>query len=381
VRFVDNNLLMLSGDTSVARGESGAFSAMLERFSPYWSRIDILVPKGAGNAGRRLFENVYVHPSPLPRFLQPLFILRKARQLMGERPYVLITSHDFGIFYNGIGALLLGQPYVSEVHHVEGYPQAVTTRERFYRLLARLYVGVAARRVLAFRTVNLTEIPELLTRWGVSGDKILCLPATYIDFDHFHPAAEARHYEIIFVGRLEANKGIFTLLDAVEQVRTTHPHVRVALLGRGRLEGAIRQRIATLPNITLLTERLSTTQVAQLYRRSAMLVCASTAEGGPRVTVEAMACSVPVISTRVGIMPDVITDGENGILFDGSADMLAACIRRLLDDEAERLRLAAAGRAAVQDLSADGVIRRYAEGYHDLIARRKAQRDEPTAAI
>jgi glycosyltransferase involved in cell wall biosynthesis len=378
----DHNLLMLSGDSSIARGEAGAFSAMLSRFSRYWARIDILVPQISGGTERRLFENVYVYPSRLPRPLQPLFIVQKVRQLLAERPYSLITSHDFGIFYNGIGALLLRQPYVSEIHHIEGYPQAVTAREHLYRLLARLYVGAAARRALAFRAVNRTEIPDLLRRWGVPTDKILYLPSTYIDFDLFQPNPdEPRQYDLLFVGRLESNKGIFTLLDAVEQVQTTHPHLRVALLGRGRLEGAIRQRLVTLPSVTLITERLLSAQVARLYQQSALLVCASTSEGGPRVTLEAMACGIAVISTRVGIMPDVIEDGVNGLLFDGSAAMLAASIRRLLDDDEERQRLAANGRASVAAFDAESVIRHYAEGYHDLIARQEANRHGQPAAV
>jgi glycosyltransferase involved in cell wall biosynthesis len=100
-----------------------------------------------------------------------------------------------------------------------------------------------------------------------------------------------------------------------------------------------------------------------------MLICASTAEGGPRVTVEAMACGVPVISTPVGVMRELITDGENGLLFRWQADELAAHMRRLLDDDALRLRLAENGRASVQGFQADAVIERYARGYQDLITR------------
>ncbi len=367
------NLLMLSGDASVALSDDGAFAAMLRRFSTHWARIDILTPRTPGASERVLYGNVYVHPATAHRAFQPLTIWRQGRALLTERPYALVVSHDFGLFYNGVGALLLNRPYVSEIHHVEGYPRAVTARERLSLRAARLYVGIARRRAAAFRAVNQHEIPDLLRRWGVPDDKILILPSIYLDFEQFHPQPEiARKFEVAFVGRLAPNKGLFTLIEAVAQVKTTHPHVRLGILGRGTLEAELRARIAAAgleANVTLITERVPVEAVARFYHESALIVCASTAEGGPRVTVEAMACGVPVISTPVGIMPELIRDGENGLLFQWDARQLADCIRRLLDDDPLRQRIGAAGCASVQSFTADAVIARYAAGYQALIER------------
>jgi glycosyltransferase involved in cell wall biosynthesis len=368
---------MLSGDASVAQGRDGAFYQMLRRFSAYWERIDILCPRAAGAEARTVHGNVYVHPSSQPRAMQPLFIRRKGLELLRVRPYALITSHDFGFFYNGIGAWWLhrqtGVPYVSEIHHVEGYPRAVTGRERLYRALAIRYIRWTKSRAAAFRAVNSVEVPELLRRSDVPDEKILVLPSLYVDFDLFRPMPdEPRRYDAAFIGRLVANKGLFTILDAAAQVKTTHPNVQIGLLGRGALQAALESRILALgleQNVTLHTEPLSPADLTHFYNSAAMLICASTAEGGPRVTVEAMACGVPVISTPVGVMRELITDGENGLLFRWQADELAAHMRRLLDDDALRRRLAENGRASVQDFQADAVIERYARGYHDLIAR------------
>ena len=288
------NLLMLSGDASVAQGEDGAFAAMLRRFATHWARIDILCPRAPGASERVLYGNVYVHPATTHRALQPLYIWRKGRVLLAERPYALVVSHDFGLFYNGVGALLLNRPYVSEIHHVEGYPRTVTAHERLSRWAARLYVGVARHRATAFRAVNRREVPDLLRRWGVPGDKILVLPSIYLDFKVFHPQpGTPRRCDVAFVGRLAPNKGLFTLVEAVAQVRTTHPNVRLGILGRGKLEAELRARISAASldaNVTLITERVPVEAVARFYNEAALLVCASTAEGGPRVTVEAMAC-------------------------------------------------------------------------------------------
>jgi glycosyltransferase involved in cell wall biosynthesis len=175
---------------------------------------------------------------------------------------------------------------------------------------------------------------------------------------------------VLFVGRFAPNKGLFTLLDAVSVLQKTGCVVRLGLLGRGPLEEALKQRIGhlALHNVTILPRLDSAEDVARLYNQTRMLVCASTSEGGPRVTVEAMACGIPVISTPVGVMSDLVEDGVNGLLFHWNARELAGKIRLLLDDESLARRLGEAGRQSVQRYSAEQVIEQYARGYQTLPA-------------
>lgn len=379
------NLLMLSGDNSVAQGQDSTFYQMLRRFADYWNRIDVLCP-GAPNASAcRLHERVFVHPSPWSKLFQPQFIVRKGRELFAERDYALVISHDYGLFLNGAGARKLTQrtpiPYVSEIHHVEGYPRAVNNRERLYRWLAMRYIRRVWRQAAAIRTVNRVELPDLLKKLGVPKEKILALPSLYIDLDTFRPMPdEPREYDVIFVGRLVANKGIFTLLDAIGQVQVTHPQVRLGILGYGPLQAAIEARIEVLglkDHVTIIPRVGSAIELAQYYNRAGMLVCASTSEGGPRVTVEAMACAVPVISTPVGIMPELIEDNVNGMLFQWDAAQLADKVRLLMYDDTLRKRIGENGRKVAQQFSADYVIEQYAGGYHDLIDRIQASQSLP----
>jgi glycosyltransferase involved in cell wall biosynthesis len=318
-----------------------------------------------------------VHPSPLNVLLQPLYIFWWGRRLLAARPYALITSHDFGFFYNGLGAwlLTLGRaiPYVSEIHHIEGHPFALTRRELVYRRLARWYIRFFARRAAAIRAVNRSEVPEFLRELGVPQEKILILPSMYIDFDIFRPQPdEAPRFDVLFVGRFAPNKGIFTILEAVAAVKETHPDVKLALLGDGPLREKVVAQINALNlqnHATLISGVDGPGDVARLYHQSKMLVCASTSEGGPRVTVEAMACGTPVISTPVGIMRDLMESGKNFLVFKWGADELAEKIRLLLDDDSLRHQLGENGEIAVQGFRADHVIEQYARGYHDLIQR------------
>ncbi len=371
------NLLMLSGDSSVAEGSSGAFYQMLRRFSPYWSRIDIICPRAPHATVSKVHGNVHLHPSPWPKVLQTCFVIRQGLTLLSEHKHNLIVSHDFGFFYNGWGAWWLsrrtGVPYVSEIHHVEGYPRAVTCRERVYRAVAFWYIRWIRQRAAVIRTVNSVELPGLLRQLGVPAEKILVLPSLYIDFGIFRPMPEEVHqYDLLFVGRLASNKGLWTLLDALNQVRHTHPNLRLGILGEGPLRARIERYISSLGlgrNVHLIGPVDSPEGVARLYNQTLMLVCASTSEGGPRVTVEAMACEVAVISTPVGIMKELLEDGQTGLIFHGDATELARKVRLLLDNDELRERLAQKGRQTVQHFQAERVIGQYASGYHDLIRR------------
>lgn len=366
------NLLMLSGDAAIAQGRDGAFYQMLRRFARHWSRIDILTPSAPGALNRRLHECVFVHPSPWHRALQPLFIRHKGAQLFSQRQYDLVVSHDFGFFYNGIGArwLLRDKPHIpliSEIHHIEGYPLAVSLREHLWRQAAQLYLPFAAKRVAAFRTVNQREVPDFLRQLGISQEKILVLPSVYLDFESLQPQPNIpKVYDVLFVGRLAANKGIELILQALQLVKHAYPDVRLGLRGEGALKHKIEHFIREhqLQDNVLFVPRVDdSAAMAQLYQSAKMLVCASTVEGNPRVTIEAMACGVPVLSTPVGIMPQVIRDGENGFLFPRDAQSLAEKICRLLDTPALQARFSAAGRAAVQQFDAETMIANYARAY------------------
>jgi glycosyltransferase involved in cell wall biosynthesis len=373
------NLLMLSGDSTLAQGRDSTFSQMLRRLSAYWDRIDVICPRAPDAQPRQIHGKVHVHPSPWAKLFHPWFIFRRGRALFTERDYALVTSHDFGLFLNGIGAWLLtrrtGVPYVSEIHHVEGYPRAVTWREHVYRALAIRYIRWVWRRAAAIRVVNAAEMPDLLRTLGVPSEKILVLPSLYIDFEIFHPMPdERRQYDVLFVGRLAPNKGLFTLLDAVARVKTDHPAIRLGILGQGPLRSLLERRIAALgltDQVDLIPRLDSAHGVAQLVNRAGMLVCASTSEGGPRVTAEAMACGVPVISTPVGVMAELLEDGINGLIFRWDAAELADKIRLLLADGTLRAQIAENGRQTVQRFRADGVIAQYAHGYHELIRRKE----------
>ena len=376
-------LLMVSGDRQVALGERGPFHAMQREFSRHFERIDVLSPRPPGEVVETtLFDRVHFHPSGGGRLGMAGYIARRGAELVREHEHALITSHDYGWFYNGLGSARLsratGVPYVSEIHHVPGHPVPADARERFDRWVARRYVRWARNRAIAFRVVNSGEMPPLLESWGVPPERIVVLPSLYIDLETFSPPAPPLasggrppqpEQDLVFVGRMVNNKGVDRIVDALAVLRGEGLELSALLVGKGPLLAALRRRVERrgLSGRVRFTEWIAgPAQLAEVYRRSRALVCASTCEGGPRVTVEAMACGTPVVSTPVGMMKELLEDGVNGCVAGFDVASLAAAIRRLVSDEAARARMGERARLAAERFEYARVIRGYAEGLKRL---------------
>ncbi|MBL8858259.1 MAG: glycosyltransferase family 4 protein [Planctomycetes bacterium] len=376
-------LLMISGDRQVAIGETGPFHALQREFSRHFERIDVICPRPSkAPTVKVIHDNVHLHPAGVARSGMMKYVFEKGRELLAEHGATLITSHDYGWFYNGMGAARLsketGVPYVSELHHVPGHPVAADMRERFDKRIARAYVRYALSRALAFRVVNRVEMPSLLRSWGVPDEKILVLPSLYIDLDVFRVAdpRPAPRYDVCFVGRMVNNKGLSRIVDALALLAREQKGHSAIFIGKGPLLGATRKRVERrgLGASTHFIEWVaSPAELAEIYRSSRVVVCASTCEGGPRFTVEAMACGTPVVSTRVGVMSELLRSGENGELVDFDTADLARGLGKVLADETQRARLGLRAARDAQRFEYKRTIQQYAEGLKALVTPTKVR--------
>jgi glycosyltransferase involved in cell wall biosynthesis len=372
-------LLMVSGDRQVTIGERGPFHSMQEVFSTFFERIDVLCPRPPREPRvTTIHGNVHFHPASCGRAGMVGYIARRGTELVREHGHGLIVSHDYGWFYNGLGSARIsratGVPYLSELHHVPGHPVPADLRERLDKLVARLYVSWARALTPAFRVVNSTEMPELLRSWGVPDEQILVLPSLYIDLETFRPAAERAEPEtdVLYVGRLVNNKGLDRIVDALSILRERGAPHRALFIGKGPMREDLHRRVerSGLAATTRFVEWVDTPEdLAEHYRRARVAVCASTCEGGPRVTVEAMACGTPVVSTPVGVMTELLESGEAGRLVDFTARGLADGLEPLLRDDALRTRLGARAHADVQRFERSRALEVYARGLIDLAER------------
>jgi glycosyltransferase involved in cell wall biosynthesis len=88
--------------------------------------------------------------------------------------------------------------------------------------------------------------------------------------------------------------------------------------------------------------------MVEFYQGLDACICASRVEGGPHSLLEASACGVPVISTRVGLAPELIDSGSNGLLVERTIQSVREAVLRLRDDRDERIEIGRRARAAVE---------------------------------
>lgn len=156
---------------------------------------------------------------------------------------------------------------------------------------------------------------------------------------------------IVCVGRLSPEKGIAGLLQAVAALDPERARVQLILVGDGPEQeslAALTSELGLAPSVTFrgrLPEQHTLGEIAG----SDILVLPSFMEGLPIVLMEAMALGLPVLASRVAGVPELVRDGENGLLFTpANWTELSQQLQRLVDDAALRHRLGTAGRRTVE---------------------------------
>ena len=151
---------------------------------------------------------------------------------------------------------------------------------------------------------------------------------------------------VLVLGALERRKGQDVLLDAVEALGERARPVRVVLCGEGSERATLAARAEAFGGRVLLAGFQE--EVAPCLAAADIVVVPSRHEGLGVAALEAMAAGKPVVVSRVGGLPEVVADGESGLVVTpGDPAALAGALARLLDDPALRTRLAAAGQVRV----------------------------------
>ena len=149
---------------------------------------------------------------------------------------------------------------------------------------------------------------------------------------------------VSIVARLQAVKGHRVFLESARRVLLKRPDARFWIAGDGELRGeleAVASQLGLTSAVSFLGYR---NDISNVMASSDAVVCASSYESFPRSVLEALALGRPVVATSVGGLPEIVRDGETGILVPpGDPENLAAAILRVLADRelAHRLGTAA----------------------------------------
>lgn len=180
--------------------------------------------------------------------------------------------------------------------------------------------------------------PNLIKEWGLEKykNKICIAHEYFLDFDKFKLKNEfdERKNIVGYIGRLSEEKGVFNFVKAIPDILEERNEIKFLIGGEGRLRDKIEKILneEKLNNTVVLRGWIPHGKVPDYLNELKLVVIPSYTESGPIIALEAMACSTPILATRVGHIPDRIRDGETGFIMENnSPECIAENIIRVLN--------------------------------------------------
>ncbi|MDR2695276.1 MAG: glycosyltransferase [Deltaproteobacteria bacterium] len=278
------------------------------------------------------------------------------RKLGREKPDVFFLCTALPNIWGRVAGRLRKLPLVLGSCRGGGAP--VRQHERWLWRLARHIV------------CNSTALVEVMAGLGVPRAHMSCI-ANGVDARRFQPGElpfSRREPIILCVARLVEDKDHACLLDAFARVLEYLPEARLCMVGEGPLEAQLRARMAQAPLAGRVDMLPAATDVAACCRSAGVFALSSRQEGTPNVLLEAMACGLPVVATRVGGIPSLLRE-ESGLMAPaGDSGSLAEGLVRVLRDPELAQRMGKAGRERVErDFSFSAMIAAHEELFLRLL--------------
>jgi len=264
------------------------------------------------------------------------------------------------------------RPLVITVHGTDIY----TAQRPFWKSL----VTRALRR--ARRVIVVSEFlrDELHEGYGVTPRDGALVSDMGVDTARFTPGDRAAAKNaaglptgaphVLFVGNLVATKGVADLASALVALADRGIPLHATFVGDGPMLARLKEITAPLGDRVRFTGVLPHGSLVGVFQSADVFVLPSHREGLGLVCLEALACGVPVLATRTGGIPEIVCDGENGLLVEpGDATALTAALSRLLEDESLRARLSGPARSTAllhdESLQAERIAGVYRDALSD----------------
>jgi glycosyltransferase involved in cell wall biosynthesis len=328
---------------------------------------------GADDSGLPVIRVPAVPAPTYPDFALPLPLGRAVvRRLLALDLDVFHAHHPFLL---GVSARRLarasGRPLVFTYH---------TLYERYahYVPLPRSLVAPRAVRWSAgfADTADLVLVPShfVARRLRAQGVRrpIEVLP-TGVDLDRFRPGDRAAAREalgldsgarvLLYVGRLDREKNLEFLLDAIARVGA--PRTRLLLVGRGTRTAALERLGGDrgLADRVELRGGVTPDRLATYYQAADLFVFASTTETQGLAVLEAMACGLPVVAVRASGIEEAVAEGVSGLLVPEDPSVFASAVSQVLLDGDLAAKLALGGREAAPSFASTRLAERLVAAY------------------
>ena len=283
---------------------------------------------------------------PCTRDLDPALARRLVAVLAETEPDLVHTHLVHADVYGAVGAWRAKAALVSTKHNDDPF------RSGRFRHLERLLTRRADRVICiteALRRFNIEQV-------GLPPGKLevvhygLDMPPDAWGPSDLPPMPEGARV-LLGILRLVPQKGIDVALEALARLRPSHPDVHLVVLGEGPERSRLEQQAAELGLAEAVWFPGRTGDVAAWLARSELLVHPARWEGFGICLLEAMLAGVPVVAAAVSSVPEIVVDGETGLLVPrDDAAALAGALEALLDDPGRARELGEAGRARARAL-------------------------------
>jgi glycosyltransferase involved in cell wall biosynthesis len=344
--------LSAPGPTRVLHLVNGEFYAGAERVQDLLAlrlpehgyEVSFACLKDGQFAARRRSQQAPLHAMPMSSRLDLRQCARLAR-LMRERNFRLLHTHTPRTAL--IGRLVAMWTRVPMVHHVHS-PAERDTEQGWRNARNALAENFSLRGARALVAVS-ASLEQHLLRHGFPAARVRCIPNGVPSGERLR--REYRAGEELTLGMIalfRPRKGVEVLLEAMAKLRPQGVHVRLHAVGpfetpeyeRAVLE--LARRLGVAEQITWAGFRSD--MAAELRRMQLFVLPSLYGEGMPMVVLEAMAAGLPVLSTRVEGIPEVVRHGTDGLLATpGDAADLAAALLRFVRGEADAAAMGDSG--------------------------------------
>jgi glycosyltransferase involved in cell wall biosynthesis len=274
---------------------------------------------------------------------------RYIKNFLNFKPDLVVfftSSRKIGLLVDApfvLAARIAGIPYIHYIHtqgpfriYARGGPGRVLIMSLLDKTSACLVLGkIFEERIRVFYKGPIHVLPNCLE-------------------DSWHPAARTedpdRPVNVIFLSNIQREKGILTLVQAIPPVLAEHPRARFIIAGPWQDQGLRDEVMASVKELGLEQNVQFPGPVygqakTELFSRGDIFVLPSDYEAFAIVNLEAMRAGLPVITTAVGAMPDLILDGRSGFLIPPKrADLLAEKLNLLVGNASLRKAMGAEGR-------------------------------------
>jgi len=370
------NLLFTTISGEMLGGGQRSLLLILERLNKKRFKPFLICPSGGDlieKAKKLGVETAIIKMGTLKRlnfFYIPVTVWKLKRFIKQKNIDLIHTDAPRQTFYTGIAARLAGKPLI-------WYVRVSDPEENFYDK----FLLTLSSKVIAVSKAVRERLEEVAPR----SDKFVVI-YNGVDLTEFNQQLADKRFKEEFeieddwilvgtVGQLIRGKGQEVFLKAAAQVSKLFPNVKFIIVGDGN--EAYRKKLEYLSKELGIEEKVIFTgfreDIPRITSRFDIVVLPSSThfEGFPRVVLEGMACSKPVIATRIGGNPEAVEDGTTGIIVPPEdPTQLSDAILELVKNEDKRSQMGEAGRRRAERLfSIEKNIAQIEKLYKELLCR------------